>query len=231
MAGNKTQRKEPWGMGRWMGLDRTSPKGKWDFIPRDKGRPPIWGAGMKRHHSHFQSSISGQSLEKLSCKCHNFSVTVWNSCFTLHGKVNLPCCKQRAQGSSGRSVELIETKLVITASSANTEPQMKGVVSHLSPLPCHEKDFPSAQPQQNMDVGLSAPETSSRVIAPMLGFGIFGILLIRALPMPTAAHESCGGVTQPSAKSALSLCPWRIWWSKKGFESSAPATESPAQGL
>lgn len=53
----------------------------------------------------------------------------------------------------------------------------------------------------------------------------FGILLTRTLPV------FMGGVTQPSAKSALSLCPWRIWWNKKGFESSAPATKSPTHGF
>lgn len=67
-----------------------------------------------------------------------------------------------------------DRKLVITASSAHTEPQMKEVLPHLSPFPCHEKDFLISQAQQNKDVGLSAPKTSSRLSAAMLGFDILG---------------------------------------------------------
>jgi len=50
--------------------------------------------------------ISVKSLEKLNCKCQNFSVTVQNSCWSLHRKVHLPCCKQHVLGFFGRSVEL-----------------------------------------------------------------------------------------------------------------------------
>lgn len=69
------------------------------------------------------------------------------------------------------------------------EPQIKELLPHLSPLPCHEGDFPSTQAQQNTDVGLSAPKTPSRLIAPTLGFGILESFS-QFLPMPTAAHGS-----------------------------------------
>lgn len=118
--------------------------------------------------------------------------------------------------------------LVITASSAATEPQIKGVLPHLSPLPCHEEDFPSTQAQQNMDVG---PKNLQQTHCSNAGLWHFGILLTKTFPVPTAADGSTGRVTQPSAKSALSPCPWRIWWNKKGFESSTPATESPTHRL